>query len=249
MRKLWGMAALGLLTLGLLAASRDAVSLTLAKGSRVGVVNLLDPEVTHYHEARAIKDSFLKTRTVGWPIDSMLTDAVKDRLTQLGLVPVPLGMTEALDRGREDCFLNAALHKGLPKQCSPPFAQLAGAQHVDALIVLGPGLNNSTHAGGARRKDLPEYLRGWGFVTGEEGAVKPMLFNMTEMLLLGLTPQGATLSGREWGGAYALDWSAFTPPADLKAIPEQQLNDLQPLFATILSQQASKLLEHLDVAN
>jgi hypothetical protein len=247
MRTRWGTAALGLLTFTLLAASQNAVSLTLARGARVGVISLLDPEVTHYHEARAIKDSFLKTHTVAWPIDSMLGDAVKDRLTQLGLVPVPLGVTEALDRGREDCFLNAALHKGLPKECSPPFAQLAGAQHVDAIIVLGPGLNNSTHAGGTRRKDLPDYLRGWGFVTGEEGAAKPTLFNMTEMLLVGLTPQGATLSGREWGGAYALDWDSFMPPADLKAIPPQELNDLQPLFESILTRQASRLLEHLDV--
>ena len=36
------------------------------------------------------------------------------------------------------------------------------------LIVLAPGLNNSSQAGGGTyRKDLPDYLRGWGFVTGD----------------------------------------------------------------------------------
>ncbi len=180
----------------------------------------------------------------------MLDQAVNDRIAQLGLVLVPLGVTAALDRGREDCFLNAALHKGLPKECGPPFAQLANAEHVDAIIVLGPGLNNSTHAGGTRRKDLPEYLRGWGFVTSQDSPqAKPTLFNMTELLLVGVTPAGASLGAREWGGAYEVNWDGFTPPPDPKVLPPEELNDLQPLFSSILTRQVNHLLDSLNVAN
>src|SRR3982074_1099015 len=122
--------------------ARDATPLTLAKGARVGVISLLDPEVTHFHSTKAIKDSFLKTQTVNWAVDTMLSDALKDRVGQMGLALVPLGVTDELDKAREACFLNGSFIKSLPKECFQPFAHLAGAEHVEAIIVLAPGLNN-----------------------------------------------------------------------------------------------------------
>ena len=52
----------------------------IAKGSQIGVVNLLDQEVMQYHAARDYKDRFVKMRAVQWPIDEMLTQALKERL-------------------------------------------------------------------------------------------------------------------------------------------------------------------------
>jgi len=252
MMRVWG-AGLGLLlAMSLPAAGKDATNLALAKGARVGVVNLLDPEVTHYHAAKEIKDSFLKTYTVNWPVAAMLSEALKERIGQRGLVPVALGITDALDRSREDCFLHGSFGRGLPKECAVPFAELAAAEHVEAIIVLGPGLNNSAHAGSARRRDLPDYLRGWGFVTNNEAAAgrprPPELFNMTELLLIGVSANGLSLRGREWGGSYSLEWTSFVPPKDPKAVPPQQLDEQRPLFAGILARQATRLLEQLDVA-
>jgi hypothetical protein len=226
-------------------AARDSEPLTLAKGARVGVVSLVDPEATHFHAAKAIRDSFLKTATVTWAVDTMLAEALKDRMSQMGLVLVPLGVTDELDRTREDCFLNGSFLKSLPKECILPFRHIITNEHVDAVIVLAPGLNNSTHAGGARRKELPDYLRGWGFVTGDPG--KPTLFNMTELLLVAPTPEGPVLRGREWGGTYSLEWTNFSLPADLKEIPPQDLNQLQPLFAGILSRQTGRLLDQMQI--
>jgi hypothetical protein len=226
-------------------AARDSEPLTLAKGARVGVVSLVDPEATHFHAAKAIRDSFLKTATVTWAVDTMLAEALKDRMSQMGLVLVPLGVTDELDRTREDCFLNGSFLKSLPKECILPFRHIITNEHVDAVIVLAPGLNNSTHAGGARRKELPDYLRGWGFVTGDPG--KPTLFNMTELLLVAPTPEGPVLRGREWGGTYSLEWTNFSPPADLKEIPPQDLTQLQPLFAGILSRQTGRLLDQMQI--
>jgi hypothetical protein len=223
--------------------------LTLARGARVGVISLLDPEVTHFHASKSIKDSFLKTQTVNWAVDTMLSEALKERMGQMDLVLVPLGVTDELDKARENCFLNGSFAKSLPKECVLPFAHLPGADHVEAIIVLAPGLNNSTHAGSARRKDLPDYLRGWGFVTGDTGAPggRPTLFNVTELLLIAPSPGGPTLRGREWGGNFALEWTNFSPPPDLKDFPQQDFDQLQPLFAGILSRQTGRLLDQLQV--
>jgi hypothetical protein len=249
MSKVWGGWLACLLAFSAPLAARDSTPLTLSKGARVGIISLLDPEVTHFHASKSIKDSFLKTSTVNWAVDAMLSDALKDRMTQMGLVPVPVGVTDELDHAREDCFLNGSFAKSLPKECILPFRHLLANEHIEAVIVLGPGLNNSTHAAGARRKDLPDYLRGWGFVTGDEAGPggKPALFNMSELLLIAPEPEGPALRGREWGGNYTLEWSNFLAPADLKDIPPQDLNQLQPLFAGILSRQTSRLLDQLQV--
>lgn len=230
-----------------LAAAKDA--LILAKGSRVGVVTVLYPEVTHYHSGKSVMDGFLKTEPVDWRVSSMFIDALKDRAEQMNLVLVPLQVTTELDRVRETCFLNGNFAKSLPKECASAFEHLGSDEQIQAVIALAPGLNNSTHAGSSRRKELPDYLRGWGFITGEASAPdgKPNLFSMTEMLVVTLSPEGPRLIAREWGGTYALEWTSFVAPADLKAIPMQDFAQLLPFFATMLSKQTAHLFDQIQV--
>ena len=228
------------------AAPRPPPVLALPAGSRVGIVNLLDPEVTHFHTSRQIENSFLKTYTVSWSVSAMLLAAVKDRLGQLGMTAMPVAASDALRRARESCFLDASLAKGLPKECGPLYAQLAASQDLKAIIALGPGRNDSAHAGGTRHKDLPEYLRGWCFVTGGSDPL-PVLLNQTELLLVRVTASKAELVGRAWGGD-GKTWTGYQPPPDLKAFPEQQLNQLQPLYGAMLKQQADIALAPLQLA-
>jgi hypothetical protein len=207
----------------------------------------MDPEVTHFHTSKVLAQSFFKTQLVNWQVDSMLSEAVAQRLTELQLVPVAVGANDALMRNRDEFFVNNSVAKGLPREASRQFAALAAGEHLDALIVLAPGLNDSSHAGGAVRRGLPDYLRGWGFVTSDTGE-KPALFNMTQVLLISIKPDSATLSAREWGGSYADQWADYVAPADPKQIPREQLDKLQPLFGRILGRQSSRLMDWLTVA-
>ena len=222
--------------------------LQLPAGARVGLVSVLDAEVTHFHAARQVQGSFLKTYPLAWSVDAMLADALRTQLTQRGVTPVTVHASEALLRAREACFLNANLTKGLSKDCAIPYAQLAFQERLDALIVLGPGLNDGDHAGGTRRKDLPEYLRGWCVVTGEEGVATPTLLNLTELLLIGVPPSGPVLAAREWGGTANGKWVGFTAPQDLKALSDKQLDPLRPLYTAMLAGQGTALIAHLHVA-
>ena len=229
-----------------LEAAHPPATLALPAGARVGVVNLLDPEVTHFHESRQIENSFLKTYTVTWPVSAMLLGVVKDRLSQLGLAAVPLAPSDALRRARENCFLDASLAKGLPKECGPLYAQLAASQGLSAIIVLGPGRNDSAHAGSSRHRDLPEYLRGWCFVTGGPEPL-PVLLDMTELLLVGVNGSQAQLIARARGGD-GKSWAGYRAPPDLKAFSGPQLDQLQPLYGAMLKQQADSALVPLQVA-
>lgn len=243
-----------LAALALAATAANAVTaatpvlLQLPPAARVGVVNLLDPEVTHLHAARRLEERFLRTYAVSWSVSDMLLAAVGARLAQLGLTAVPVGAGEGLRRGREACFLDAALGRKLPRECLPLYADLAAAQRLDALIVLGPGRNDATHAGGERHRELPDYLRGWCVVTGEGSADTPLLLDLTELLLIATRPAGVQLVARAWGGELRQSWTGFRAPQDLHALPPPQLDELQPLFAAMLGQQAQTLLMHLQTA-
>lgn len=249
MARVWGSWLTFFLVLSAPLAAKEDAPLALAKGSRVGVVTLLRPEVQHFHSARSLRDQALKTEIVDWPVDTMLLDALKDRATQMGLVLVPLPVTDELEHAREDCFLNNGFSRNLPKQCVAPLAHLLTNGQVQAVVVLAPGLNNGLHAGSARRKDLPDYLRGWGFVTGTSAAPdgKPSLFSMTDMLLVAPSGDGAQLRGHDWGGSYSLEWSNFIPPPDPTAVPLQDYAALKPLFEGILSRQAARILDQVTV--
>ncbi len=223
-------------------------AMTLSKGARIGVVNLLDPEVTQYHAGNKIEDSFLKTHPVQWDVEALFVDAVKQRISQMGLEAVAVAPSQGLQRGRQEFFIDGSVAKGLPKACADEFTQMAGANHVDAFIVLAPGLNDSAHAGGARRKEMPDYLHGWGFVTkGWEADAKPGVFNMTDVLLVSGTGGTALLRAREWGGEYADTWSAYTRPADLKEVPDAELDTLKPILSGLIERQSGRVLDHIDV--
>jgi hypothetical protein len=229
-------------------AASTTTSLQVPAGARIGVVSVLDAEVTHFHASRQIENSFLKTYPLGWRVNAMLLAAVQERLAQLGLVAVPLEASDDLMRARENCFLDASYAKGLPRPCERPFAQFAAAGRLEAIIVLGPGRNDSAHADGDRHRELPEYLRGWCFVTGKGAAdAAPPLLDLTELLLLGVHGAEVRLADRQWGGE-AGSWSSYRPPPDLKAIPNGLLDELQPLFGAALQRQAEGLVAHLQVA-
>jgi hypothetical protein len=226
--------------------AKDPTALPLQKGARVGILNLLDAEVTHFHNARLLTQRFLKTHPVNWQVDSMLSDAVTQRLTQLGLVIVPLEPSDAILHSRDDMFVYNSVAKGLPREGATLFAALAATQNLDALIVLAPSVNNSAQAGGSFRRGLPDFLRGWGYITGE-GDDKVPLFNMTQLLLITPSADGAVLRAREWGGTFTDEWIDFTPPPDPKQISLEELDKLQPVFGRILARQADAFLVWITV--
>ena len=237
-----------LMTCSAAAWGKDTPALTLSRGAKVGVVTLLDPEITHYHSSNKLQDSYLKTLTVSWAVDALFFDAVKQRITQMGLEAVPVAPSDALARARQEFFIEGSVSRGLSAACADEFTRMAASNHVDAFVVLVPGLNDAEHAGSGRRKDLPDYLRGWGFMTRqEEPAGKPAVFNMTQVLLVSGTGGTALLRGREWGGQYADIWSTFTPAADLKDLPDTTLDTLKPILAGLVGRQSGRVFDQIYV--
>jgi hypothetical protein len=249
MKRLLAIVLTSLVLTSATAVAKDKTPPILPKGTRIGVVNLLDPEVMHYHAARQTINSYVKIQAVNWNVDETLLTAVQAQPAAAGLTMIPVAPGEALVRARESCFVNAPLAKGLPKTCSPGLGELASSANVSYLIVMAPGLNNADHSGGGPRLETTSMLRGWGFITHEFSGAKdkPNLFCEVELLLIAVTPDGAALRAREWGGAYNYQWQAYSVPPDPKAFPPDQLEQLQPLFAIILGRQAKDFIEQVHI--
>ena len=230
--------------------ARQSAPKLIEKGTQLGVVNLVSAEVMHYHAAKSSNDSFLKIQRVNWPVDDMLANALKDPLEQLGLTLKPLAATEALVHARESCFVDAPLSKGLPKNCAAPLLEQASSGGVSYLIVMAPGLNNEAHAGSSRITDVSAMMRGWGFLTRERAGPrdKPTLCNEIELLLISVDRDGVSLLARQWGGSYTSQWQTYTVPPDQHQIPAEQLDELQPLYAALLVQQAQALVQQIHIA-
>jgi hypothetical protein len=249
MKRLLAVVLTSLVMTSVSAVGKEKAGSSLPKGTQVGVVNILEPEVMHYHAARQTINSYFKIQAVNWNVDEMLLTALQAQPATANLTLTPVAANGALLRSRESCFVNAPLAKGLPRNCSAALVELANSANVRYLVVMAPGLNNADHSDGGPRLETSSMLRGWGFVTHEFAGSKdkPNLFCEVELLLIAVTPEGATLRAREWGGSYNYRWQSYTVPADPKMVPPEQLNQLQPLFATILGRQAKDFMEQVHV--
>jgi hypothetical protein len=230
-------------------SARTPPPLVIAKGAQVGVVNLLNGEIMHYHSATDSNGAFLKMVHVEWPIDELLIAALKEPATQLGLTLTKAAPIDALEHSRESCFVNASLAEGLPKACISPLQNQATSAGVSYLIIMAPGLNDAKHARDSRLKEISALMRGWGFQTSERAGSKdlPTLCNEVELLFVSVGPEGVILRARQWGGRYFAQWDNYTLPPDLHHIPAEQVEQLQPLYAAMLSRQAKDLLNQIHV--
>ena len=136
MKRLLAVAIASLVMTSAAALAKDKSPFSLPKGAPVAVVNLLDPEVMHYHVGRKSLDSYVKIQAVNWNIEQMLVAALQAQPAASDLALTPVAPTDALLRARESCFVNGALVKGLPKSCAAPLTELATGASVSYLIVM-----------------------------------------------------------------------------------------------------------------
>ncbi len=241
-------AALGALVISVAVSAADtAEPLVLPSGARVGHLNLMTGDITHYHKGRRITDGFLRTYQATWSAGGTIDALLAERLTRAGLTPVHVVPTYVLERYRDRLYAPRA-PGDLHEECAVELARLADELNLDALLILAPGLNDTVNAGGRGKdwRDLPDYTRGWGVLT-EDGMDQPTLFNLSHLMLVTRNASGVRLHGRDWGGAHSRKWSDFVAPADLRSLPAQEIGKLEPLFGDIIGRQVDRLFVRLAV--
>lgn len=228
-----------------------ADQLAVPAGARIGIIVMMRPDVTHYHVGKTQLASFMRTYRINWPVSEMLHDPLAATLKGMGFAPVFLDPTEPLRRKRQSWFVEHPLADTLPRAARKEIEKILETARLDGLVIVAPGVNaDPASTAGNRLRELPSYLRGWGFSTSDEpgGIARPAVFNLTQMLIIGRSADSPELIFREWDGAFAYEWSGFQPGRDLKALSTQQVARLRPVIKDILQKQIGRLTPRIKVA-
>jgi hypothetical protein len=224
------------------------VDLAIPKGGRIGIIDLVRPEVAHFHVGATSVQSFLRTYPATWTVAQAIDDPLMQSLTSAGLTPVSLAPTERLTREKQSWIVSKPTSDGLPRGCIKELEHVITDENLSALIIIAPGENVSPEdVEGDRLKKIPEYVRGWGFSTSDdnEGRTKPVVFNLTQMLLVTKTTDGIRLAHREWGGTHEYDWPGYVPAADFKAMSNADIAKLAPVIEDVMQRQIGRLVPFL----
>jgi hypothetical protein len=223
--------------------------LAIPAGGRIGIIDLMPPDVTHFHVGATPVKSFLRTYRAAWSVADVIDEPLIWSLTNAGLEPVSLQASEVLRRQKGPWIVSNPRATKLSRACLEEMKRVIDDERLSALIVVAPGPNTSPESvEGDRLRRLPEYIQGWGFSTSDEpgGLTKPVVFNLTQMLLIQKTTDDAVrLEHREWGGAYIYEWANFTVPSDIKTLPDAEVAKLGPVITDVMKRQIARLVPHL----
>jgi len=229
-----------------------ADQLVLPTGARVGIVTMMPSDLTHYHVGRSRLDSFMRTYRLGWPLAEVVDDPIAAMLKGMGFEPVFVEAPDRLRHQKQSWIVSNPLANKLPNDAEEELARLLIAQNLEGLIIVAPG-NNSTpgSADGDRLRKLPGYVQGWGFSTSDDpgGVTTPVVFNLTQMLIVGRTPEASELIFRDWGGLLLSRWPGFQPGTDLKALSEDTIAKFRPVMQETLQAQIERLKPRIRVAD
>jgi hypothetical protein len=97
---------------------------------------------------------------------------------------------------------------------------------------------------------LPGYVQGWGFSTSDDagGVASPVVFNLTQMLIVGRREESSELIFRDWGGSMLTRWPGFEPGTDLKALPAESILKFRPVVQDMVQSQVERLKPRIRVA-
>ena len=228
-----------------------ADALALAPGARIGIIAMMPTDVTHYHVGKTPSGSFMRTYRVGWPASEVIDDPLANQLKSAGFEPVFLDPSEPLRRQNRAWIITTPQAPRLPKAAMDEIERITTAENLQALVIIAPGPNNNPESvQGNRLRRLPAYVQGWGFSTSDEaeGITRPVVFNLTQMLLIGKDGDDSELVFREWGGGFVYEWSDFDPGADLKTLPQSEIDKFRPLIRDVMQRQITRLMPHVKVS-
>ena len=227
-----------------------ADQLAIPAGSRVGIIAMMPSDVIHYHVGKTQQASFMRTYRLTWPSTESVDDQIAAMLKDMGFEPVFLDPTEQLRRQRQNWIVNNPLANKLPRPAEEEIQRILDADNLQGLVIVTPGPNtNPESVQGNRLRRLPSYVQGWGFSTSDEpdGVTRPVVFNLTQMLLIGRATDAPDLIFREWGGAFVYEWPGFQPGEDLKALTPEEISAFRPVIQDILQRQIGRLTPRIKV--
>src|SRR6185436_16380817 len=150
-------------------ASGAELPLAIPAGARIGIIDMLPPDVTHFHIGATAVKSFQRTYRASWTTADVIDEPLIWSLTNAGLEPVSLQASDLLRRQRGDWIVKNPKAGKLSRACLEEMQRVMEEGKLSAVIVIAPGPNvDPETVEGDRLKKLPDYIQGWGFSTSDE---------------------------------------------------------------------------------
>jgi len=206
-------------------------------GARVGIVDIVTNDVTHYHIGRSELNRFLRTYRANWSAADLIDDLLISSLAGAGFQPIVVKASETLLKEREGWIIEEPRAGKLPRGCLKELGRIMIQENLAALIVAAPGANSEPEFDPRNRlTQLPRATQGFGFTTSDEpdGIQKPAVFDFTQFVIVAATADGPRFVARDWGGNKLYDWPGFEPGENFKQLPNATVATLRPIVADVL---------------
>lgn len=161
-------AALMVMMAGALGCASAPVSLKLPQGSRIGVLNVLEPEITHIHIGSLRFDGFTNSIDLGWDIPGFIGRQIEaDLRSQGSYTLIPLAADAAADW--KQAMARAILRSvnwRMAGELRDFIEAAAAAKQLDAVITVSSfNSNDRPHEGCFSIGDTEVVTRGYGLFT------------------------------------------------------------------------------------
>jgi len=230
------------------------------QGSRVGIINLLEPYATHQNFSSFATKNFTKTYPVDWEMPAYAEGRLRTLLEKdARFTVVEIKVSEKLTR--EQLRLNM-IEQVILSETSPPTVPPQGARSLDtvsdpydvqAVVVIGSYSGPSPF----RSRDVQLKVQGYGLFTrklfsGKLGSVLWGLFSFRKayayaqigVVVYKVQPVNYIYAARTIAkGRHLRPIKNFDWDADLSNLPESELDQAKPLIQGYINEAVDKALQ------
>ena len=230
------------------------------QGSRVGIINLLEPYATHQNFSSFATKNFTKTYPVDWEMPAYAEGRLRTLLEKdARFTVVEIKVSEKLTR--EQLRLNM-IEQVILSKTSPPTVPPQGARSLDtvsdpydvqAVVVIGSYSGPSPF----RSRDVQLKVQGYGLFTrklfsGKLGSVLWGLFSFRKayayaqigVVVYKVQPVNYIYAARTIAkGRHLRPIKNFDWDADLRNLPESELDQAKPLIQGYINEAVDKALQ------
>lgn len=233
------------------AVARDRPPLALEPGARIGVINLMVDDLTHYHIGTTVFSNGLQTYPVDWALRDHVTQTILSAVSELGYAEVLVSPTPTLTKSREEIYGEGGpgIFLGLTKTARKELIDVASAENLDGVVVVATERSNFFMSGGsfmtAKQTTLPDYISNWGIATRTSllGKAKPLVFNASVMLLVDVGSGEATLVRVVRGSQDTMEWRDFDWPSKDQPATAEDFAGARPILEGMFNRQVAKVLK------
>lgn len=235
------------------AVAKDKSPLALEPEARIGIINLMADDVTHYHIGTTIFNNGLRTYPVDWALREHVTLDVLRAVSQLGYSGVVIPPTQTLTESREKIYGEGGpgLFLGITKTASKELIDVSRTADLDGLVVIATERLNFFMSSGsfmtAKQTTLPDYISDWGVATRANflGKAKPLVFNASVALLIDVRGDAATLVRVVRGSQDTMEWPDFPWPSKEQPATAETFAGARPIVEGMFSRQVAGVLTGL----